>query len=103
MVGDRLRLSKPVVNAIQLLLATAMAISLAIGPGPSDVTWFGRLVPLLRSGYDHIRTQSAPMQPDAGAQIILVLVVVLLFFVAGVIADTLERPGWSLAPCSRCT
>lgn len=97
-VGDRLRLSKPVVNAIQLLLATAMAISLAIGPGPSDVAWFGRLVPLLRSGYDHIRTQSAPMQPDPGARIILVLVVVLLFFVAGVIADTLERPGWSLAP-----
>ncbi len=97
-VGDRLRLSKPVVNAIQLLLATAMAISLAIAPGPSDVTWFGRLVPLLRSGYNHIRTQSAPMQPDPGAQIILVLVVVLLFFVAGVIADTLERPGWSLAP-----
>lgn len=97
-IGERLRLAKPVVNAIQLLLATALAISLAIGPGPSSVAWFGRLVPLLRSGYDHIRTESAPMAPNPGARIILVLIVVVLFFVAGVLADTLEKPAWTLAP-----
>ncbi|HET7723148.1 MAG TPA: DUF3488 and transglutaminase-like domain-containing protein, partial [Propionibacteriaceae bacterium] len=97
-VGDRLRLAKVAVNAIQLLLAAALAISLAIGPGPSDVVWYGRLVPLLRSGYDHIQTSAAPMPPDAGAQIILTLIVVLLFLVAGIIADTLDRPAWALAP-----
>ncbi|MHB1009383.1 MAG: transglutaminase family protein [Propionibacteriaceae bacterium] len=97
-VGDRLRLTKVAVNAIQLLLAAALAISLAIGPGPSDVVWYARLVPLLRSGYDHIQTSAAPMPPDPGAQIILTLIVVLLFLVAGIIADTLERPAWALAP-----
>lgn len=97
-VGDRLRLAKVTVNAIQLLLAAALAISLAIGPGPSDVVWYARLVPLIRSGYDHIRTSAAPMPPDPGAQIILTLVVVLLFLVAGIIADTLDRPAWALAP-----
>ncbi len=97
-IGDRLRLAKPVVNAIQLLLATALAISLAIGPGPSTVPWFGRLVPLLRDGYDHIRTESAPMSPNPGARIILMLIVVVLFYVAGIIADTLEKPAWTLAP-----
>lgn len=97
-VGDRLRLAKVVVNAIQLLLAAALAISLAIGPGPADVAWYARLVPLLRSGYDHIQTSSAPMDSDPGAQIILTLITVLLFLVAGIIGDTLEKPAWTLAP-----
>jgi transglutaminase-like putative cysteine protease len=97
-VGDRLRLAKVAVNGIQLLLAGALAVSLAIGPGPADVVWYARLVPLLRSGYSHIQTSAAPMPPDPGAQIILTLVVVLFFLVAGVIADTLEKPAWALAP-----
>ncbi len=97
-VGDRLRLAKVAVNGIQLLLAAALAISLAIGPGPADVAWYARLVPLLRSGYDHIQTSAAPMPTDPGAQIILTLIVVLLFLVAGILADTLERPAWTLAP-----
>jgi len=97
-VGDRLRLAKVAVNGIQILLAAALAISLAIGPGPADVAWYARLVPLLRSGYQHIQTSAAPMPPDPGAQIILTLIVVLLFLVAGIIADTLERPAWALAP-----
>ena len=97
-VGDRLRLAKVAVNGIQILLAAALAISLAIGPGPTDVAWYARLVPLLRSGYDHIQTSAAPMPTDPGAQIILTLIVVLLFLVAGILADTLERPAWTLAP-----
>ncbi len=97
-VGDRMRLPKVAVNAIQLLLAGALAVSLAIGPGPTDVAWYARLVPLLRSGYDHIQTSTAPMPPDPGAQIILTLVVVLLFLVAGIIGDTLDKPAWTLAP-----
>ena len=97
-IGDRLRLAKVAVNGIQLLLAAALAVSLAIGPGPGDVVWYARLVPLLRSGYDHIQTSAAPMPPDPGAQIILTLIVVLLFLVAGIIADTLDRPAWALAP-----
>lgn len=97
-VGDRLGLAKPIVNGIQTLLAAALAVSLAIGPGPSDVAWYARLVPLLRSGYNHIQTESAPMSPDPGAQIIFMLIVVLLFLIAGIIADTLEKPAWTLAP-----
>jgi len=97
-VGDRLGLAKPIVNGIQILLAAALAVSLAIGPGPSDVAWYARLVPLLRSGYNHIQTESAPMSPDPGAQIIFMLIVVLLFLIAGIIADTLEKPAWTLAP-----
>ena len=97
-VGDRLRLAKVIVNGIQILLAAALAVSLAMGPGPADVAWYARLVPLLRSGYDHIQTSAAPMPPDPGAQIILTLIVVLLFLVAGILADTLERPAWTLAP-----
>jgi len=97
-VGDRLRLAKVIVNGIQILLAGALAISLAIGPGPADVAWYARLIPLLRTGYDHIQTSAAPMPPDSGAQIILTLVVVLLFLVTGIIADTLEKPAWTLAP-----
>jgi transglutaminase-like putative cysteine protease len=97
-VGDRLRLAKMIVNGIQLLLAGALAVSLAIGPGPADVAWYARLIPLLRTGYNHIQTSAAPMPPDPGTQIILTLVVVLLFLVAGIIADTLERPAWTLAP-----
>jgi transglutaminase-like putative cysteine protease len=97
-VGDRLRLAKVIVNGIQVLLAGALAISLAIGPGPADVAWYARLVPLLRSGYNHIQTSAAPMDPDPGAQIILTIIVVLLFLVAGIIADTLEKPAWTLAP-----
>jgi len=97
-VGDRLRLAKVVVNGIQILLAAALAVSLAIGPGPSDVAWYARLVPLLRSGYNHIQTSAAPMPADPGTQIILTLIVVLLFLVAGILADTLERPAWTLAP-----
>ncbi len=97
-VGERLRLAKVIVNGIQVLLAAALAISLAIGPGPADVAWYARLVPLLRSGYNHIQTSAAPMPPEPGAQIILTLIVVLLFLVTGVIADTLEKPAWTLAP-----
>ena len=97
-VGDRLGLAKPIVNGIQILLAAALAVSLAIGPGPSDVAWYARPVPLLRSGYNHIQTEAAPMSADPGAQIILMLIVVLLFLIAGIIADTLEKPAWTLAP-----
>jgi transglutaminase-like putative cysteine protease len=97
-VGDRLGMAKPIVNGIQILLAAALAVSLAIGPGPSDVAWYARLVPMLRSGYNHIQTESAPMSADPGAQIIFMLIVVLLFLIAGIIADTLERPAWTLAP-----
>src|SRR5665811_2580125 len=78
-VGDRLGLAKPIVNGIQILLAAALAVSLAIGHGPSDVAWYARLVPLLRSGYNHIQTEAAPMSADPGAQIILMLIVCLLF------------------------
>lgn len=96
-VGDRLRLEKGVVNGIQFLLTLALAASLAIGSGPADVAWFARLIPLLRSGYNHIQTNAAPMPPEPGAQLILTLITVVIFLITGIIADTLEKPAWTLA------
>lgn len=96
--AERLRMSKPLAILAQVMLALVMFVMLAAGFGRQDLPWWQRLVPLLHAGYDHIRVTTIPMPSNEGVQLIFVMLIVLLSLMAGVLADALERPSYTLAP-----
>jgi transglutaminase-like putative cysteine protease len=97
-VGERLRLSKAGVTLTQLLVSALVIVSLAVGPGDPDLSWWRRIGPLVVDGVEHMRESAAPMPPNAGVRIIFAAVVAGMTLIAGVLADWLERPSLTLAP-----
>ena len=96
--AERLRVSKAIATLVQMVLGLAMFVMLAAGFGRQDLPWWRRLLPLLHDGYDHIRVTVAPMPGNEGVQLIFVMLIVLLSLTAGILADVLERPSYTLAP-----
>ncbi len=96
--AERLRVAKPLTTLVQFVLTVVMFLMLAAGAGRQDLSWWQRLLPLVRTGYDHIRSTEAPMPPNDGVQLIFVMMTVLLTLTAGILADPLERPSFTLAP-----
>lgn len=96
--AEWLHLSRSMAMLGQLVMMVGLTGTLAQSWGSPTVPWYLRLVRLLGQGYDHIRTQSAPMDADPGTRLLFVILIGLLVWLAGVLADALDKPAFSLAP-----
>ncbi|GAA3628553.1 transglutaminase family protein [Microlunatus ginsengisoli] len=94
----RLRLGELTVASAQVVVVLAFVFVLAISmPGPGQ-TWSDHLASLLRSGTEHMQTQSAPMEPNDGVRLMIVATVGVLMVILDIIAIGLNRPAWALLP-----
>ena len=94
----RLRIGPILVALAQLVVTVGFLLALAGSmPGGGDglTEHIGFLI---RSGVAHVQTQSAPMSPDSGVQLMIVAVVGVLTVILDIVAIGLARPAWSLLP-----
>lgn len=85
-----------------LLWQVLALVGATIGLGVSATPGGGNLLAQVRSaildGVLHIQTQAAPMEPNAGTTVILVLLVGLVTIIADVLVLSLTTPAWVIAP-----
>jgi transglutaminase-like putative cysteine protease len=94
----RARLTTGFVLAAQLaLLAVLLFVLSSFAPGRGE-PWYAHYVDLWRQGVEHMQTQAAPMDADAGVKIIFVSVLGLIFVLTDLLVSGLERPAWGVAP-----
>ena len=94
----RARLTSGFVLAAQLaLLAVLLFVLSSFAPGRGE-PWYAHYVDLWRQGVEHMQTQAAPMDADAGVKIIFVSVIGLIFVLTDLLVSGLERPAWGIAP-----
>ncbi len=94
----RLRLGAITVATAQfVVLAGYLFVSVSAMPG-EDGGWSAHLADLLRSGVEHMATQSAPMEPNDGVKLMIVSAIGVLMLILDVVAIGLDRPAWALLP-----
>ena len=94
----RARLTTGFVLAAQLaLLAVLLFVLSSLAPGRGEA-WYAHYVDLWRQGIEHMQTQAAPMDTDAGVKVIFVSVIGLIFVLTDLLVSGLERPAWGIAP-----
>lgn len=94
----RARLSAAFVFVLQLLgLAALLFVVSSVVPSRGQ-PWYTHYVDLWLQGVDHMQTQAAPMDPDAGVKIIFVSVIGLIFVLTDLLVSGLDRPAWGLVP-----
>ena len=94
----RARLSSGFVFAAQSALLLVLLFVLASFAPSRGVSWYGQYVDLWRQGIEHMQTQAAPMEPDAGVKIIFVSVIGLIFVLTDLLVSGLDRPAWGIVP-----
>jgi transglutaminase-like putative cysteine protease len=94
----RARLGPGTVLAVQLLGLIGFVGLLAATLPAVGLTWGQRLAYLIDSGVEHMQSQAAPMEPNAGVRLIFVTVVGLIWVMTDLLAAGIARPVWSLAP-----
>ena len=87
-----LRLRRPARPAGVLLFVVSSFAPSRGGP------WYAHYVELWQQGLEHMQTQAAPMEADAGVKIIFVSVIGLIFVLTDLLVSGLERPAWGIAP-----
>ncbi|HEY5981414.1 MAG TPA: DUF3488 and transglutaminase-like domain-containing protein [Microlunatus sp.] len=94
----RARLTAAFVFAAQLaLLAVLLFLASSFAPSRGEA-WYAHYVDLWRQGLQHMQTQAAPMDADAGVKIIFVSVIGALFVLTDLLVSGLDRPAWGIAP-----
>lgn len=94
----RARLVAGAVFAGQLIMLIAL-LSLAASFAPNrDLPWYAQYVDLWLQGVQHMETQAAPMEPDAGVKLIFVSVIGLVFVLTDLLVCGLIRPAWGIVP-----
>ncbi len=94
----RLRLGAVTVTLAQIVvLAAYLFVLVAAVPGESE-GWPEHLATLVRSGINHMQTQSAPMAPNDGVRLMIVSTIGVLMVILDVLAIGLNRPAWALLP-----
>jgi transglutaminase-like putative cysteine protease len=94
----RLRLGPLTVTLAQVVVLVAYLFVLVVSmPGESQ-GWSDHLENLIRSGIEHMQTQSAPMDPNDGVKLMIVSTIGVLMVILDVLAIGLNRPAWALLP-----
>ncbi len=92
----RLRVRPLTVVLVQFATVAATAtVGLWLLHGPAQLR---RLPDLPQQGIDFIRGSAAPMFPNAGATLLIVVAVGVIALVADWLAVTWERPAWAVVP-----
>ena len=94
----RARLTAGFVFAAQVaVLAFLLLLFSSMAPSRGE-PWYAHYVDLWQQGIQHMQTQSAPMQADAGVKIIFVSVIGLIFVLTDLLVSGLDRPAWGIVP-----
>ena len=94
----RARLTAGFVFASQLaLLAVLLFVVSSFAPSRGE-PWYAHYVDLWQQGLQHMQTQAAPMDADAGVKIIFVSVIGVIFVLTDLLVSGLDRPAWGIAP-----
>jgi transglutaminase-like putative cysteine protease len=95
----RARLTAGFVFAAQLaLLAALLFIVSSFAPSQGGGPWYFSYVDLWLQGVEHMQTQSAPMEPDPGVEIIFGSVIGVIFVLTDLLVSGLDRPAWGIVP-----
>ena len=96
----RARLTAGFVFASQLaLLAVLLFVASSFAPSRGE-PWYAHYVDLWQQGLQHMQTQAAPMNADAGVKIIFVSVIGVIFVLTDLLVSGLDRPAWGSTPAS---
>ncbi|HYI58045.1 MAG TPA: DUF3488 and transglutaminase-like domain-containing protein [Microlunatus sp.] len=94
----RARLTAGFVLAAQIaVLAVLLFVFASVTPSRGE-PWFAQYVDLWQQGIQHMQTQAAPMEPDAGVKIIFVSVIGVIFVLTDLLVSGLDRPAWGIVP-----
>lgn len=96
-VMRRLRLNNGLILGLQVLVLLVFVSSVVLSLGGSG-GFFEQLVALFQSAAEHMRTQAAPMPPQAGVKLLLVAAVGVVTILTDVLVVSIDRPAWALAP-----
>jgi transglutaminase-like putative cysteine protease len=94
----RLGTAESVVLAVQTGIWVLFSLALSLMTVASDNPWLVRYVDLWAAGIEHMRTQSSPMDPDAGTRLIFVTIIGLIMIMTDLLVSGIHRPAWALAP-----
>jgi len=99
LVLRRLHLVAGVVFAAQVLVLSGGTLLLAATLAPVRVDGYWRnLASLVPAAAQHMREQAAPMEPNSGVTFLLVVAVGAIAVMTDLMAATLRRVVWTLAP-----
>lgn len=96
----RFRVADALVNLAQCgaLAVWLWVWSLVMMPREDGDSLFTAMSVLYTSGIEHIQSQSAPMEANAGAAWLLLALIGCILIVTDLLSVTLAQPAWSLAP-----
>lgn len=97
-ISRRLRVPAVLIHLWQVLALAGAVVGLGVNATPGGGNIFGQVWRALLDGILHIQTNLAPMPPNAGTALLLVLLMGLVTIIADVLVLTLDTPAWVAAP-----
>lgn len=97
-IGGRTGWARSGVHLAQIAVLGLIVVASGWGLLSATPDWTANIAELLEGAIDHIRNQSAPMEPHPGVMTLMVLLIGLVTYVADVLAVTLLSPVWTIAP-----
>lgn len=97
-LSRRLRVPVVLIHLWQVLALVGATIGLGVNATPGGGNIITQVWDALLDGVLHIQTNVAPMPPNAGTALLLVLLAGMVTIVADVLVLTLDTPAWVAAP-----
>ncbi|MGA4669695.1 transglutaminaseTgpA domain-containing protein [Propionibacteriaceae bacterium Y1923] len=97
-ISRRLRVPAVLIHLWQLLALAGAVIGLGVNATDGGGNIFAQVWQALLDGILHIQTSIAPMPPNAGTALLLVVLLGLVTIIADVLVLTLDTPAWVAAP-----
>ena len=97
-VSRRLRVPSALIHLWQLLALAGATIGLGVNANPGGGNIFVQVWHAFLDGILHIQTSVAPMPPNPGTALLLVVLLGLVTIIADVLVLSLATPAWVAAP-----
>ncbi|HHV22600.1 MAG TPA: hypothetical protein GXZ30_13890 [Propionibacterium sp.] len=100
LVLRRFRLGDVAVIGFQTIALLGFTFAVSLGLGGEDGNVFSRFIALFGEATHHMRTQTAPMEPNPGVRLLFVAAIGVIMILTDVMVQGIDRPMWSIAPLS---